>query len=32
MQSAQEQIHRETLEEEATHATNEARMATRRHR
>jgi Family of unknown function (DUF6328) len=26
MQSAQEQIHRETLEEEATHATDEARM------
>jgi hypothetical protein len=26
MQSAQEQVHRETLEEEATHATDEARM------
>src|ERR1700722_20602945 len=26
MQSAQEEIHRESLEEEATHATDEARM------
>ena len=26
MQSAQEQVHRETLEQEATHATDEARM------
>ena len=26
MQSAREQVHRETLEEEATHATDEARM------
>ena len=26
MQSAQEQVHRESLEEEATHATDEARM------
>ena len=26
MQSAQEHVHRETLEQEATHATDEARM------
>jgi hypothetical protein len=26
MQSAEKQVHRETLEEEATHATDEARM------